>query len=67
MPEKIVRIHICDICGKQGRWSSHWSWYGSRVDEENGTLKRICSEPCKQKFEAMGKPMPKIKRNRYGG
>ncbi len=26
-------IHACDICGRTGRWTTEWSWYGSVEDQ----------------------------------
>lgn len=26
-------IHCCDVCGKRGRWTASWCWYGSIDDD----------------------------------
>ena len=35
-------IHVCDVCGKRGRWNDQWNWYGSHADEELGVVVKTC-------------------------
>lgn len=43
-----VRIHICTVCGKTGKWGMDWSWFGSERDVDDGSqIVKACSERCK--------------------
>ena len=50
------RNHICDICGKSGKWSPSWNWFGSLLDEEDGVVLKTCATECRQKVDAVGGP-----------
>lgn len=46
----VIKLHMCNICGKTAKWSDTWQWYGSLLDEEESTYTASCSEACRQKF-----------------
>ena len=35
-------IHCCDLCGKRGRWTDAWTWFGSAADEECEIILKFC-------------------------
>lgn len=43
----MIKLHMCNVCGKLGRWRDGWSFYGSIFDEEEGTGTVLCSNECK--------------------
>lgn len=49
-------IHVCDICGRRGRWGMGWSWYGDA--DENDVLK-VCG--CESISEAKAEKLLKKK------
>lgn len=40
--------HICTVCGKRGKWSDTWSWYGSvlLMDALPQDIPKACSAEC---------------------
>lgn len=47
----MIKLHLCNVCGKLGRWKEGWSFYGSMFDEEEGTYTTVCSNECKHKVD----------------
>lgn len=43
------RLHQCCVCGQCGEWGPQWSWYGSVMDEDAGTVAKFCSPECRKK------------------
>lgn len=42
-------LHRCSVCGECAEWSPAWSWYGSHLDEDAGTVAKFCSPECRAK------------------
>ena len=46
--------HVCFICGRKGLWADEWRVYGSIMDEDDGTLFKMCSKKCRGKAAVTG-------------
>lgn len=57
-------IHVCDVCGKRGRWNDQWSWYGSLADEDDAVVVKVCG--CVQLRTTDALTLLKAKRKRIG-
>lgn len=42
-------LHRCSVCGMCGEWDDSWSWFGSLLDEDAGTIAKFCSKECEHK------------------
>ena len=50
--DQSIKQHTCNVCGKVGRWTVKWSWYGSMADLEDGIpLFEVCSQKCQERAE----------------
>lgn len=59
MSERIARLHTCTVCSREFEWNDEAEWFGSCIDEDEGTIKaKVCSQECK---EAYLNPQPKEK------
>jgi hypothetical protein len=57
-------VHVCDACGKRGRWNDKWSWYGSLADEDDSVAVKLCG--CEQLSQKDALILLKAKRRRIG-
>lgn len=68
-------IHVCDLCGRRGRWTKGWAQFGSYLDEDAGVILKSCgcSRPSDEaaaillaeKRKRAGRPA-KVRRQRGG-
>ena len=57
-------IHSCDLCGRRGRWTNAWSWYGSEADLECGVVVKTCG--CQSVTDKEADSMLRAKRKALG-
>lgn len=49
---RVIRIHTCSVCDKEGTWSDTWAWRGSWKTMDNGDpVIKVCSDACLEEAE----------------
>ena len=57
-------IHVCDVCGRRGRWTGQWAWFGSYGDLDAGITLETCG--CTQLSNEEAAILLAAKRKRHG-